>query len=116
MRFYFDIDDGEFEDEFGVDFKNRVKEDAINSISDDILSREIGDNWYSSAHAQVEQIIKDKTGVIVDRVVEKVAEKIANKKALASITPKASEIAAIDKSNEEYFAILIDKAIAKKFK
>ena len=51
---------------------------------------------------------------IKDMVVERVAEKIAKKKALAAMTPKVSEIAAMDKDNIAYFEEMIDKAIAKK--
>ena len=44
-----------------------------------------------------------------------IADAVASKKAIKEITPKASEIAAIDNENVEYFMKLIDKAIAKRF-
>lgn len=116
MRFYFDIDDGIFEDEFGVDFKETVKAEAINTIANDIFSRAIGDSYYSDCGRMISQIIKDNTSVIIDRVVEKVAEQILRKKAIIELTPKASEVAAMNKDNIMYFEEMIDKAIARKFK
>lgn len=42
-------------------------------------------------------------------------EKIAAKKAVVAMTPKVSEIAAMDKDNVAYFEQMIDKAIARRF-
>lgn len=38
MRFYFDIDEAEFYDECGMDFKETVKDRVIESIADTIFS------------------------------------------------------------------------------
>ena len=115
MRFYFDIDDSLFEDECGLDFKREVKAYAIESIAETVFSSVAGESYYNECGQAVKQIIKDNTNVIIDRVVERVAENIARKKAILEMTPKASQLAAIDKENIAYFEEMIDKAIAKKF-
>lgn len=115
MRFYFDIDDGIFEDEFGIDFKEAVKDEAIRTIAEDVFSRAVGDSYYSDCDRMIKQIIKDNTSVIIDRVVEKVTTQIIRKRAIVEMTPKASELAAIDKENISYFEEMIDKAIARRF-
>ena len=48
-------------------------------------------------------------------VVERVSDKIAKKRAIVELTPKASEIAAVDKDNVAYFEEMIDRAIARRF-
>lgn len=115
MRFYFDIDDDIFRDEFGIDFKNAVKEAAIYSVAETIFSSVTADSYYSDCSQAIKQLIKDRSGEIVDRVVERVAENIARKKAVLELTPKASQLAAIDRDNIAYFETMIDKAIAKRF-
>jgi len=116
MRFYFDIEDYEFEDEYGVDFNHAVMNGAVNSIAEKIYYAESDtDRWYSAAQQQVNEIIKARQDEICEKVIERVAEKVAKKKAIVAITPKASEIAAADKDNVSYFEQMIDKAIAKRF-
>lgn len=116
MRFYFDIEDYEFNDYYGLSFKEEVMRLAINSLVENI-SRGTRDmnSPRSIASQQVEIIVKEHSDEIVQGVIEKVAEKIARKKAIASITPKVSEIAAADEENVAYFEQMIDRAIAKRF-
>ena len=117
MRFYFDIEDYEFEYEYGVDFNHAVMNGAVNSIAEKIYYAESDtDRWYSAAQQQVNEILKARQDEICEKVIERVAEKVAKKKAIVAITPKASEIAAADKDNVAYFEQMIDKAIAKRFK
>ena len=116
MRFYFDIDDGEFEEEYGVDFRRAVKNGAIDALAEQIYDNETDtDRWYSEVKNQIDKLVKSKQNEICEKIIERVAEKIANKKAIVAITPKVSEIAAIDKENVAYFEQMIDKAIAKRF-
>jgi len=116
MKFYFDIPDDDFGDDYGIDFKERIKSGVIEQVADYFFNNEASDFCASAVHKQVEDIIKNKQKEIIGLVTDKVSEKIAQKKAVLEITPKASEFASMDKANEEYFSKLIDKAIAKKFK
>ena len=115
MRFYFDIDDERFEDELGLDFQRTVKDCAIYSIAESVFSSSAGDSLYNECDRAVRKLLQDHTKEIIDRVVEKVANSITHKKMIVEMTPKASQLAAIDKDNIAYFEEMIDKAIAKKF-
>ena len=116
MRFYFDIDDDIFYDEYGCDFKQEVANQAIQSIVHGVYDSRTKLNFvYATAQKQVEELIKSKQDEIILSVIESVAEKVSKKKAIAAITPKASELAAADKDNVAYFEQMIDKAIAKRF-
>lgn len=115
MRFYFDIDDETFNDDYGVGFAEIVKQEAIQTIAQTVIYHATGNNYNSEFNAIIKQIIKEKTPEIIDRVVEKVAGQIARKKELVEMTPKVSELAAIDKENVAYFEEMIDKAIARRF-
>ena len=116
MRFYFDIEDEEFEDEYGLNFRDAVKDGVIRELSSQIYNEGTNsDNWYSEVRKQIDELVQTNQKEICDMVVERVAEKIAKKKALVAMTPKVSEIAAMDKDNIAYFEEMIDKAIAKKF-
>lgn len=116
MRFYFDIDDSAFEDEYGVDFRQAIKNGVVDALADEIYNHETDVNrWYSEVKQKIDELVKSRQNEICEMIVERVSEKIANKKALVAITPKASEIAAIDKENIAYFEQMIDKAIAKRF-
>ena len=116
MRFYFDIDEYEFQDEYGVDFKQSIHDGVIKSISDQVFYNVTDTSgWYSEVQEQVKELVKARQDEICDKIVERVAEKVAKKKAIVAITPKASEIAAADKDNVAYFEQMIDKAIAKRF-
>jgi hypothetical protein len=116
MRFYFDIDESEFEDEYGIDFKRAVFNGVVESIAEDLLSNST--DWsrhYSEVRAQVDRLLKEREKDICEAVIERVADKVAHKKAIVALTPKASELAAADKDNVKYFEEMIDKAIARKF-
>ncbi len=116
MRFYFDIDDYEFEQDYGVDFRQSVKNGAVDALAMQIYNEETDtDRWYSEVQQTIKEIIKSKQDEICEKVIERVAEKIAKKKAIVAITPKASEIAAADNDNVAYFEQMIDRAIAKRF-
>ena len=116
MRFYFDIDESEFEDEYGIDFQKAVFNGVVESIAEDLLSS--GTDWnrhYYEVRSQVDCLLKEREKDICEAVIERVADKIAHKKAIVTLTPKASELAAADKDNVKYFEEMIDKAIARKF-
>lgn len=116
MRFYFDIEDYEFEDEYGLDFKRAVRYGAIDAVSDLIYNEAIDpDRYNSEVRKQIDELIKSKQNEIIDMVVERVSDKVAKKKEIVALTPKASELAAADKDNIAYFEQMIDKAIARRF-
>lgn len=116
MRFYFDIDDEQFFDEYGMDFKAQVMQSAIDSLVESLArGTKNRESPYSIVNQRVDAMIKESSDEIIQGVIERVAEKIARKKAIASITPKASEIAAVDEENVVYFEQMIDRAIAKRF-
>lgn len=115
MRFYFDIDDSQFEDEFGMDFQQTVREAAIYSIAETVFSSATADSYYSGCNQAIKNLIKDRSDEIVERAVDRIAENISRKKAILELTPKASQLAAVDKENIAYFEAMIDKAIAKRF-
>ena len=116
MRFYFDIDESDFEDEYGLDFKRAVTDGAINAVADQIYNEAVDPyKCYSYINKQIEELLKSKQNELCEMVVERVADKIAKKKAIVALTPKASELAAADKDNVAYFEQMIDRAIARKF-
>ena len=116
MRFYFDIDESEFLDDYGLDFKYTLKERVTSAIADEVWNRIADpDGWYSGVKMHINQIAKDKQNDIVEAIIERVSDKIAKKKSLVEFTPKVSELAALDKENVAYFEEMIDKAIAKRF-
>ena len=116
MRFYFDIEDYEFNDEYGIDFRQAVINGAMNALAEQIYNTESDtDRWYSEVQKQIKEIVKSRQDEICEKIVESVAAKVAKKKAIVAITPKASEIAAADNDNVAYFEQMIDKAIAKRF-
>lgn len=116
MKFYFEIPDKDFGEEFGINFVERVQREAIKQVANDLVNGETGFNYYSAVSKKVDEILKNNQNDIVNMVIERVSDKIMQKKTILNITPKASEIAELDKSNEKYFLDLIDKAIAKRFK
>lgn len=116
MRFYFDIDEYEFQDEYGPGFKEVI----VNGVIHDVAQRVYSDNtdadrWYSEISLQIKELVKSKQDEICEMIVERVADKVARKKAIVAITPKASEIVAADNDNVAYFEQMIDRAIAKRF-
>ncbi len=116
MRFYFDIEDYEFDSEYGLGFNQAVMNGAVNALAEQIYNTETDTSlWYSAVQKQINELVKSKQDEICEKIVERVAEKVAKKKAIVAITPKASEIAAADKDNVAYFEQMIDMAIARKF-
>lgn len=116
MRFYFDIDEYEFQDEYSAGFKEIIKEGVIREVAQQVYDTSTdADRWYSEISKQINDLVKSKQNEICEMIVERVAEKVAKKKAIVAITPKASEIAAADKDNVAYFEQMIDRAIAKRF-
>ena len=116
MRFYFDIDECEFNDEYAPGFKEVIINGVINEVAQQVYDVTTDtDRWYSEISKQINDLVKSKQNEICEKIVERVAEKVANKKAIVAITPKASEIAAADKDNVAYFEQMIDRAIAKRF-
>lgn len=116
MRFYFDIDEVEFQDDYGLNFKDTVMNRVSEQIALQVWNETSDpDGWYSETQKHINTILKSKQNEIIESVIERVAEKIAKKKALMEFTPKVSELAALDKDNVAYFEEMIDKAIAKRF-
>ena len=117
MRFYFDIDEAEFEDEYGMGFSGTVKQRVCEAIADDVWNRVSNpDSWYSDIKKNINNLLQEHQREIIEAVIERVSEKIAAKKAVVALTPKVSDIVAMDKDNIDYFEKMIDKAIAKRFK
>ena len=116
MRFYFDIDDELFEDEFGLNFQEAVKSGVVESIADIIYNQETSlDRWHSEVSQQLKKLIADNSKEICNTVIEKVTEHVLRMKTIKDTTPRASEFAALNKENVAYFEEMIDKAIAKRF-
>lgn len=116
MRFYFDIDEYEFQDEYSPGLKEVIINGVIREAAQMVYSDNTdADRWYSEISKQINDLVKSKQNEICEMIVERVAEKVAKKKAIVAITPKASEIAAADKDNVAYFEQMIDRAIAKRF-
>lgn len=116
MRFYFDIDEDEFKDEYGPGFQEVIVNGVIREVAQEIYNDGTDiDLWYSDINKQIKELFKSKQDELCEMIVERVAEKVAKKKAIVAITPKASEIAAADKDNVAYFEQMIDRAIAKRF-
>lgn len=113
MKFYFELNDEDFDLYCSSDFKQVV----INNVTDQIVDKIVEEINFNIS---VSSILKDCKQEIIDKVIEKVSikvsESIAKKKAIMEITPKVSELTKIDRENEKYFIDLIDKAIAKRFK
>jgi len=117
MRFYFDIDESEFNDEYGMDFSSTVKQRVCESIADNVWERVSDpDSWYSDIKKRIDNLLHEHQREIIEAVIERVSEKIAAKKAVVALTPKVAEIVAMDKENIAYFERMVDKAIAKRFK
>mgnify|MGYP004659785791 CR=1 FL=1 len=111
MRFYFDIDDGVFEDEYGVDFRKEVADGCIATIADHVMA--VIPEMTSS---EARQIIRDHSDQIIEAVIQRVASSIESKRQIKSMVPSASELASADREVQKYFEKMIDKAIARKFK
>ena len=123
MKFEFEINNEDLfeyddwnEEEVPVDFKELLRKNVVESVSNKMIDSELHDDWKNGINDEIKKILKENRDEIINRVVNQVATLIAAKKALVAITPKASELARINKENEQYFINLIDKAIAKRFK
>ena len=115
MRFYFDIDAEELNDECSPSFIELIKMRCADGLREEVWDSITRDGTYESLIDDMKRLIKDNQKEIIDAVIEKVAEKIAIKKQLLEITPKASQLAAADKENIAYFEAMVDKAIARRF-
>lgn len=123
MKFEFEINNEDLfeydnwnEEEVPVDFKELLRKNVVESVSNKMIDSELYDDWKNGINDEIKKILKENRDEIINRVVNQVATLIAAKKELVAITPKASELARINKENEQYFISLIDKAIAKRFK
>lgn len=118
MKFSFEIDIGDIYDGYADDndFKRAVFDGAVEAVVGMFFNDHTRvDDAHSDVSKAVRDLISGHSAEIIAAVVDKVSEKIATKKALAELTPKAKEIAAINKENRDYFMQLIDEAIAKRF-
>ena len=118
MQFTFEIPDEEFEYMYGGrDFRNAVMSTAVDSILHEMVYNTSG--YYNAIKESVLETINENKKEIVkvatQAVVDKVSAEVIAKKNIKELSPKASEINAINKENEKYFIELIDKAIAKRF-
>ena len=123
MKFEFEINNEDLfedvdlnEEEVPVDFKELLRKNVVESVSNKMIDSQLDDDWKNGINDEIKKILKENRDEIINRVVNQVATLIAAKKELVAITPKASELIRIDKENEKYFIGLIDKAIAKRFK
>lgn len=112
---YCTYDDG-YDSVTGKDFKEIIADIAIDKFINRMYDDYMTDRVYDALKTDVKEIIKTRSNDIVDKVVDKVSDEIIKKKSIVNEMPKKSEIANISKEWENYFAELIDKAIAKRFK
>ena len=115
MRFYFDIDDDELNDEYSPSFIELIKMRCADGLREEVWDSITRDGTYETFVDDIRRLIKDNQKEIIDAVIEKVSAKIAMKKQLLEITPKASQLVAADKENIAYFEEMVDKAIARRF-
>ena len=115
MRFYFDIDAEELNDECSPSFIELIKMRCADGLREEVWDSITRDGTYEALIDDMKRLIKDHQQEIIDAVVEKVSDKIATKKQLLEITPKASQFAAVDKENVAYFEEMVDRAIARRF-
>lgn len=115
MRFYFDIDDDELNDEYSPSFIELIKMRCADGLREEVWDSITRDGTYETFVDDIRRLIKDNQKEIIDAVIEKVSVKIAMKKQLLEITPKASQLVAADKENIAYFEEMVDKAIARRF-
>lgn len=118
MKFSFEVDIEDIYDGYADDndFKKAVFDGAVEAVVGMFYNDHTSvDDVRSDASKAVTKLIFEHSAEIIAAVVDKVSEKIAQKKALVELTPKAREIAAINKENRDYFIQLIDEAIAKRF-
>ncbi len=118
MKFSFEIDIEDIYDGYANDndFKRAVFDGAVEAVVGMFYSDHASvENVRSDASKAVTKLISEHSVEIIAAVVDKVSEKIAQKRALVELTPKAREIAAINKENRDYFMQLVDEAIAKRF-
>lgn len=115
MRFYFDIDIDELNDEYSPSFIDLIKMRCADGLREEVWNSITSDGTYDYLIGDMKALIKANQREIIDAVVDKVAEKIAMKKQLLEITPKASQFAAADKENVAYFEEMVDRAIARRF-
>lgn len=100
----------------GYNIKKAISELAIEKYVDNLYNDYKCDNMYSSIKNEAENVVKEHSQEIIDKVIEKVSKEIMAKKAIVNEMPKKSEIVNISKEWEQYFMELSDKAIAKRFK
>ena len=115
MRFYFDIDAEELNDEYSPSFIELIKMRCADGLREEVWDSITRDGTYETLIDDMKRLIKDHQQEIIDAVVEKVSDKIAAKKQLLEITPKASQFAAADKESVAYFEEMVDRAIARRF-
>ena len=118
MKFSFEIDIEDIYDGYAddSDFKRAVFDGAVGAVVDMFYNDHTSvENVRSDASRAVTRLISEHSREIITAVVDKVSEKIAQKRALVELTPKARDVAAINKENRDSFMQLIDEAIAKRF-
>ena len=118
MKFSFEIDIEDIYDGYASDddFKRAVFDSAVRTVVDMVYEDHTSmGNVRSDASIAVTRLISEHSREIITAVIDKVSEKIAQKRALVELTPKARDVAAINKENRDYFMQLIDEAIAKRF-
>lgn len=111
-----DDNDGYYYEHNNKTLEDIILDRAVSAMVEELYNTEISDVWRASISKQIEEIIKNKQNEICEKVIERLSDKIAKKKIIVEQTPKARELSAINKDNEDYFIELIDKAIAKRFK
>lgn len=100
----------------GKDLKKILIDKAITQFVYNMYDDETRDIATNVIRIRINEIVKDNSKEIVNKVIDKVSQEILRKKAIVSEMPKKSEVANISKEWEDYFVELIDKAIAKRFR
>lgn len=118
MKFSFEIDIEDIYDGYANDndFKRAVFDGAVGAVVDMFYNDHTSvEDVRSDTSRAITRLISEHSREIITAVIDKVSEKIAQKRALVELTPKARDVAAINKENRDYFMQLIDEAIAKRF-
>lgn len=115
MRFYFDIDEDQLNDECSPSFIELIKDRCADGLREEVWDSIMRDGTYESLVDDMKALIKENQQENINAVIERVADKIERKKQLVELTPKASQLAAMHKENVDYFEAMVDRAIARRF-
>lgn len=117
LKLNVEVDMENFFDEYGYCFEEKaIAEEIKERLISHIVAIRAEDFSRYDWNKYIKGMIDDNKDFIINAVIENVSDRIIKKKEISAQTPKAQELASINKENEKYFMKLIDKAIAKRFK